>query len=176
MRRAIAQEKGEDDIWDLKYAAGGTVDIDFIAQYLQLVHAADKPDILSVSTPRVIDNAARLGVLAQSEAEVLRAAARLYHDLTQILRLCVSDKFNPATAGEDLLRVMARAGDAPDFSSLQARLRETQAEVRRVFNAVVGARPGRSICRRDRPIPKRNDPLQHGQPRACFDLFASSQP
>ena len=73
MRRAIAQEKGEDDIWDLKYAAGGTVDIDFIAQHLQLVHAADKPDILNVSTLAVLDNAARLGVLAQSDAEVLRA-------------------------------------------------------------------------------------------------------
>jgi glutamate-ammonia-ligase adenylyltransferase len=138
MRRAIAQEKGEDDIWNLKYAAGGTVDIDFIAQHLQLVHAADKPDILNVSTLAVIDNAARLGVLAQSNAEVLRGAGRLYHDLTQIIRLCVSGKFNPATAGEDLLRVMARAGDSPDFSTLQARLRETQAEVRRVFTAVVG--------------------------------------
>ncbi len=138
MRRAIAQEKGEDDIWDLKYAAGGTVDIDFIAQHLQLVHAAEKPDILNVSTLAVIDNAARLGVLTQSDAEVLRGAGRLYHDLTQIIRLCVSDKFNPATAGEDLLRVMARAGDTPDFSTLQARLRETQAEVRRVFTAVVG--------------------------------------
>jgi glutamate-ammonia-ligase adenylyltransferase len=138
MRRAIAQEKGEDDVWDLKYAAGGTVDIDFIAQYLQLVHAADKPEILNVSTTAVIEAAARLGVLGQSDAEVLRAAVRLYHDLTQILRLCVSAKFNPATAGEDLLRVMARAGDTPDFSSLQARLRETQGEVRRVFYAVVG--------------------------------------
>ena len=49
MRRAIALEKGENDVWDLKYAAGGMIDIDFIAQYLQLVHAADKPDILDVS-------------------------------------------------------------------------------------------------------------------------------
>jgi len=138
MRRAIAQEKGEDDVWNLKYAAGGIVDIDFIAQYLQLVCAAEKPDILNVSTLAVLDNAARLGVLAQPDAEVLRGAARLYHDLTQIIRLCVSGKFNPATAGEDLLRVMARAGDTPDFSALEARLRETQAEVRRVFNAVVG--------------------------------------
>ena len=63
MRRAIALEKGEDDIWDLKYAAGGMVDIDFIAQYLQLVHAAEKPEILNVSTLQVLDNAARLGVL-----------------------------------------------------------------------------------------------------------------
>ncbi len=105
MRRAIALEKGEDDVWDLKYAAGGMVDIDFIAQYLQLVHAADKPDILDVNTLHVLDNAARLGVLPPSAAEILRSAARLYHDLTQILRLCVSDKFKPETAGEDLLRV-----------------------------------------------------------------------
>ncbi|HTE95410.1 MAG TPA: bifunctional [glutamine synthetase] adenylyltransferase/[glutamine synthetase]-adenylyl-L-tyrosine phosphorylase [Bradyrhizobium sp.] len=133
MRRAIALEKGEGDVWDLKYAAGGMVDIDFIAQYLQLVHAADKPDILDVSTLHVLDNAARLGVLPQSAAQVLRPATRLYHDLTQILRLCVSERFRPETSGEDLLRVMARAGDAPDFSSLQARLKETQTEVRRVF-------------------------------------------
>jgi glutamate-ammonia-ligase adenylyltransferase len=137
MRRAIALEKGEDDIWDLKYAAGGMVDIDFITQYLQLTHAADQPDILDVNTLRVLDNAARLGVLPQSSAEVLRAAARLYHDLTQILRLCVTERFKPETAGEDLLRVMARAGDAPDFSSLEARVKETEAEVRRVFLALL---------------------------------------
>jgi glutamate-ammonia-ligase adenylyltransferase len=140
MRRAIAQEKGEDDPWELKYAAGGIVDIDFIAQYLQLVHASEKPDILSVNTLDVIDNAARLGVLPQAEAEILRGAGRLYHDLTQILRLCVIDKFDPKTAGDDLLRIMARAGDAPDFSALQAQIKETQAEVRRVFNAVVEGR------------------------------------
>ncbi len=75
MRRAIALEKGEDDIWDLKLAAGGLVDIDFIAQYLQLVHASTKPEILSVSTLQVLDNGARLGVLPQSDAEILRSAS-----------------------------------------------------------------------------------------------------
>jgi len=79
-------------------------------------------------------------LLPHASAEVLRAAVRLYHDLTQILRLCVSERFNPETAGDDLLHVMARAGDAPDFSSLEARIKETQAEVRRVFKAVVERR------------------------------------
>jgi glutamate-ammonia-ligase adenylyltransferase len=144
MRRAVALEKGEDDVWDLKYAAGGMVDIDFIAQYLQLVHAATKPDILDVSTAQVLDNAVRLGVLPQASAEILRAAARLYNNLTQILRLCVTAKFNPETAGEDLLRVMSRAGDAPDFSALEARVKETQAEVRRIFQAVVEGRGGQA--------------------------------
>ena len=115
----------------------GMVDIDFIAQYLQLVHAHDKPGILDVSTVQVLENAAKLGILPQSEVEILRAAARLYHDLTQILRLCVSDRFKPETAGIDRQRVMARAGDAPDFSSLEAHVKETQSEVRRVFSALL---------------------------------------
>ena len=140
MRRAIALEKGEDDLWDLKHVAGGLVDIDFIAQYLQLVHAADKPGILDVNTLHVLDNAARLGVLPLASAEILRSAAPLYHDLTQILRLCVNERFNPEAAGEDLLQIMARAGDAPDFSSLQARVKEAQAEVRRIFRLVVEER------------------------------------
>jgi glutamate-ammonia-ligase adenylyltransferase len=113
------------------------VDIDFIAQYLQLVYAADKPDILDVSTLHVLDKAARLAVLPQAAAEVLRPAARLYHDLTQILRLCVTERFKPETAGEDLLRIMARAGDAPDFSALEARVKETQTDVRRVFGEIL---------------------------------------
>ena len=137
MRRAIAQEKGEDDVWDLKYAAGGMVDIDFIAQYLQLVHAADKPDILTSPRCRCSTTPRGSACCRIVGAEVLRSAARLYHDLTQILRLCVSGKFKPETAGEDLLRVLARAGDAPDFSSLEARVRETQTEVRRVFGEIV---------------------------------------
>jgi glutamate-ammonia-ligase adenylyltransferase len=113
------------------------VDIDFIAQYLQLVHAHEMPEILDVSTLQVLNNAVRLGVLAASAAQVLRPAARLYQDLTQILRLCVSEKFKPETAGDNLLRLLARAGDAPDFSALQARVKETQTEVRRVFEALL---------------------------------------
>ena len=133
MRRAIGEEKGERDIWDLKYAAGGLVDIEFIAQYLQLVHAADQPHILSVSTLQVLDNALRLGLLPTAAADVLRSAVRLYHDLTQILRLCVSAKFTPATAGEDLLRMLARAGDAPNFSVLEAQVRDIQTDVRGIL-------------------------------------------
>jgi glutamate-ammonia-ligase adenylyltransferase len=137
MRRAIAEEKGESDIWDLKYCAGGLVDIEFIAQYLQLVHAADHPDILSVGTLQVIDTAARLGLLPAAEAEVLRTAGHLYQDLTQILRLCVSSRFTPATAGGALLQMLARAGDAPNFSALEARLKELSTEVREILLALL---------------------------------------
>jgi glutamate-ammonia-ligase adenylyltransferase len=138
MRRAIAQEKGEGERWDLKYAAGGLVDLEFIAQYLQLVHAAARPEILDTSTARVLDRAWAAGVLAPEEADVLRPAARLYHNLTQVLRLCLSGPFDPKTAGGELLRLLARAADLPDFATLEPHLAETQARVRASFNRIIG--------------------------------------
>ena len=99
MRKAIATEKGDGERWNLKYVAGGLVDIEFIAQYLQLVHAAATPDILDTSTARVLEKAWRLGVLTTEDAEMLRPAVRLYDDLTQILRLCLSGPFDPECGG-----------------------------------------------------------------------------
>ncbi len=104
MRGAIAKEKGDRERWDLKYAAGGLVDIEFIAQYLQLVHAHAVPDILDTSTARVLNKAWALHVLPVEEAEVLRPAVQLYQDLTQILRLCLAGPFDAKTAGAGLLR------------------------------------------------------------------------
>ncbi len=141
MRAAIAKEKGDAERWDLKYAAGGLVDIEFIAQYLQLVHAHERPEILDTSTARVLDKAWQLRVLPVEEAEVLRPAVQLYHDVTQILRLCLPGPFDPKTAGAGLLRLLARAADVPDFAALDATLIETQAKVRASFVRILGKAP-----------------------------------
>jgi glutamate-ammonia-ligase adenylyltransferase len=141
MRAAIAKEKGDRERWDLKYVAGGLVDIEFIAQYLQLVHAHKQPAILDTSTARVLDKAWALRVLPVEEAEVLRPAARLYQDLTQILRLCLAGLFDAKTAGAGLLRLLARAADVPDFAALDATLIETQAKVRASFVRILGKTP-----------------------------------
>ena len=141
MRGAIAMEKGDADRWDVKYASGGLVDIEFIAQYLQLVHAETKPGILDTSTARVLDKARALGVLSLEDADVLRPAVRLYQALTQILRLCLSAPFDPKTAGPELLRLLARAADVPDFASVEATLTETQTNVREAFIRILGAAP-----------------------------------
>ena len=140
MRNAIATEKGDSERWNLKYVAGGLVDIEFVAQYLQLVHAAHTPDILDTSTARVLEKAWRLGVLSTEDAEVLRPAVRLYDDLTQILRLCLSGPFDPSAASSGLIGLLARAADVPDFATLDAFLGETQTKVRASFNRILGAR------------------------------------
>lgn len=141
MRGAIAKEKGDAERWDLKYAAGALVDIEFIAQYLQLVHAASMPEILDASTARTLEKAERLGVLPAEEAAVLRPAVKLFHDLTQIIRLCLPGKFDPAAASSGVLSLLARAADLPDFPALQAHVEETQRQVRQCFVRILQAAP-----------------------------------
>jgi glutamate-ammonia-ligase adenylyltransferase len=77
-------------------------------------------------------------VLPAAEAEILRPAVRLYHDLTQILRLCLPGEFDPKEAGAGLLRLLARAADLPDFKTLDAHLIEIQARVRASFERILG--------------------------------------
>ena len=138
MRRAVAEEKGEAARWDLKYAAGGLVDLEFIAQYLQLVHAAAAPEILDTATASVFEKAARLGILSAADAEVLRPATRLYQDLGQILRLCLTGPLEPKSVAPGLAALLAYAADVPDFATLEAHVADTQARVRRCFERIVG--------------------------------------
>jgi [glutamine synthetase] adenylyltransferase / [glutamine synthetase]-adenylyl-L-tyrosine phosphorylase len=139
MRQAIAKEKGDATRWDLKYAAGGLVDLEFVAQYLQLVHAAARPEILDTSTARVLDKAWRFGLVSAEDADVLRPAARLYHNLTQVLRLALPGAFDPKTAGAGLLGLLCRAADLPNFAALDAHLADTQQKVRATFNRILRA-------------------------------------
>lgn len=137
MRRKLAAEKGETNPWDIKFAKGGLVDLEFLAQFLQLVHASAHPEILSTNTATVIENARKAGLVAEADYEVLRSAAQLEHNLTQVLRLCLSGPFVPENAGEGVKSLLARAGGAPDFASLDADLRETQETVRTIFERLV---------------------------------------
>jgi glutamate-ammonia-ligase adenylyltransferase len=138
MRAAIAKEKGDGERWDLKYASGGLIDIEFIAQYLQLAHAAATPDILDTSTLRVLEKAVRAGYLKPEDAAVLRPAVLLFHDLTQILRLCLSGPFDPKTVNAGVLAMLARAADLPDFPALDAYVKDTQRQVRASFTRILG--------------------------------------
>src|SRR3546814_11056968 len=76
MRRRIAKERPAATIWSVKFAEGGLIDLDFLAQYLQLRHAADQPDVLAISTQQAFANLAAAGVLEPVLAERLIAATR----------------------------------------------------------------------------------------------------
>ena len=137
MRARIEKEKGTRDPWELKQVRGGLVDLEFIAQHLQLVHAVAHPRILSQNTVAALVNLADAGLLSAAAAETLLPAARLFNNLTQVLRLCLDGPFDPAKAPDGLKALLARAGEAPDFRHLQADLAAREAEVAALFDVLV---------------------------------------
>ncbi len=138
MRARIEAEKGTKDIWDLKQVAGGLVDIEFIAQFLQLAHAAERPEILSQTTETALERCRDAGYLAAGDAEVLIPAIRLYHALTQVQRLTLEGAFKVDTVPRGVKELLVHAGEAPDFAYLEHSLAECQQRVRAIFESLVG--------------------------------------
>ena len=137
MRARIEKEKGTRDPWELKQVRGGLVDLEFIAQHLQLVHGSAHPRVLSQSTVEAFENLAQAGILEADAAEALLPAARLFNNLTQVLRLCLDEPFVPAKATDGLKALLARAGDTPDFRHLEAELITREAEVATLFDRLI---------------------------------------
>jgi len=139
MRALIAKEKGESDPWDLKLVSGGLLDIEFIAQFLVLAFAHERPQIFNVSTRAVLANAGAEGLLSPERAKALTEAHRLLTDTTQIMRLAVDGPFDPARAAGGVKRRIAAAAALPDFEALPGEIAEARGEVREAFQAVLGA-------------------------------------
>ena len=137
MRTRIEKEKGTRDLWELKQVRGGLVDLEFIAQYAQLVNAASHPRVLSQSTVATLTELGRAGLFTPAIAEVLLPAARLLNNLTQVLRLCLDGPFEPARAPDGLKALLARAGEAPDFRHLEADLAAREGEVAALFDQLI---------------------------------------
>jgi glutamate-ammonia-ligase adenylyltransferase len=137
MRQAIADERGDADRWDIKNAKGGLIDVEFLAQYFSLVHAKKHAKILDTQTARVIEKTRALSLIEKSDGELLSEAVTLYHNLTQILRLCVTGTFDPAKATPGLLALLARASGLPDFTTLNAHLADTEARIREAFDRLL---------------------------------------
>ncbi|WP_305986412.1 bifunctional [glutamine synthetase] adenylyltransferase/[glutamine synthetase]-adenylyl-L-tyrosine phosphorylase [Roseibium sp. MMSF_3544] len=139
MRARIEKEKGTDDVWDMKQVAGGLVDIEFIAQYLQLVHAHKTPGILAQGTEEALERLREAGCLDPGDAELLLEALRLYQRLTQVLRLAVSGKFVASEAPGGVLDLLVQASGSPTFARLETDLANHQQTVRQTFIRLIGS-------------------------------------
>ena len=95
------------------------------------------PRILSQNTVEALENLAHAGVLEPDAADALLPAARLFNNLTQVLRLCLDEPFDPAKAPDGLKSLLARAGDTPDFRHLEAELVAREAEVATLFDQLI---------------------------------------
>ena len=138
MRGLMLRSQKPSAVWDIKRVRGGLVEIEFIAQFLQLVHAHTTPMVLDTNTFQVLAKLRDHKLLAPANAQALLDACQLYHRLTQILRLCIEDDFDPHKSMPGLNRALADAAELPDIAHTENLLCEHQARVTALFDNLVG--------------------------------------
>ncbi len=149
MRARIERTHRSEDIWEGKRVRGGFVDLEFIAQYLQLRHAARRPEVLGSNTTDAFERLAACGYLPRETALELIAATRLWRRVQGIVRLAEERRFAEAAAPEGLRRVIARAAGAADFLALKHQLRDTARRVHKHFATLIAEPAARAAAARE---------------------------
>ena len=127
MRQRIAQQYPGDQFWDIKYRRGGMLDVEFVAQFLQLRHAAADPRVLHPNTSEALQRLVGAGFLEHEAADDLIAAGRLWHRLLGMLRLTIGPKLDDSALTESLGRTLAIAAGASELAVLRSQV-ETNAD------------------------------------------------
>ncbi len=119
MRRRVAKEHPSPSQWDIKYRRGGLMDIEFIAQYLQLRYAPADATVLSVSTSSALKKLALAGHIELHVTNDLLTALSLWQHLQGILRLTLAENSDVEAAPHGLHPVLIRNTKAKSLSGLK---------------------------------------------------------
>ena len=138
MRELMERERPPKGDWDLKLSPGGLVDIEFSAQYLLLAHAG-RGGPLRQNTAEALSAAEAAGLAPPGALAALQEAWSLQQDLTQLLKLALTDRDDPADQPKGFRQLLARAGGARDFRALRAKLDRSRRAARAAYEAIVRA-------------------------------------
>lgn len=135
MRQLIETEKPPHNAWDLKLVPGGLMDLEFIAQVGTLLgrvvgeRMTGTYDILAHLSPDFAD--------PQTVAE-LTEAHRLYTEIEQVVRLCLTGPVDPENIPPGLADTLLRRLDLPNLEVLEAYLEDMSEKVRAHFERLLG--------------------------------------
>jgi glutamate-ammonia-ligase adenylyltransferase len=142
MRARMLREMPGGGPWEVKLRPGGLVEVEFVAQVLQLIYGRNEPALCSPTTRIALERMVGAGHLPAGDARVLIQADRVWRTVQGMLRLTVGrappDEL-PEASARPLLRAVADAGlDAVDLPALRASLDAMAEAVRAVFVCHVG--------------------------------------
>ncbi len=137
MRKRIASEHPAGDRFDVKYVEGGLIDLDFQAQYLQLIHAAKHPDILCPRSNEALAQAAAHGLIPTAMSGHLVEAGQLMHHVQTAVRLAMARPTAEGDLPKGLRELLMRVTGSDDFEHLCSRLDAAQELVKSSFHTTL---------------------------------------
>lgn len=140
VRRRMELELGKETPGRLhvKFGHGGLVEVEFLAQALQLVHGAGRPEVRQASTAGALRALARAGALPEATAAALAEHYRFLRRLSAALRLLGA---RPPDTLELAGPMPARAASALGLASREVLLEEYRtrtAAVRAAWEKILG--------------------------------------
>lgn len=138
MRLKINREFNANTPWDIKYARGGMLDIDFLAQYWQLLFAHHHPSIIAQSTGDVLARLTDAHLIDHTAGSELMHAILLYQHLQLLLRLCSDGKLDEDRTPNGLKKLLAEQFGSESFEELKATLLKTQSWVYNEYGKILG--------------------------------------
>jgi glutamate-ammonia-ligase adenylyltransferase len=137
MRARLEREKPARSEWSLKARPGGLIDVEFIAQALQ-VAAAPQADVVRDNTAAALAALAHAGEIELEEARFLAESGRLYLGLAQLIRSAHGAGFDPAEASAGFADALSAAGGAEDMRDLSEQLQARCDRARALFERYLG--------------------------------------
>ncbi|MBS0518356.1 MAG: bifunctional [glutamine synthetase] adenylyltransferase/[glutamine synthetase]-adenylyl-L-tyrosine phosphorylase [Proteobacteria bacterium] len=140
MRDRIAEHAPPKSAWDFKHLPGGLFDIDFVAQYLALRYASERPDILAPHPADMLRRAAKAGLASEADAELLCRTRTLLSDVQSLLRLTLNGDeaaFDETKAPEGQRRLIAVTEGAADLDELHARIHAKTTAARAIYRRII---------------------------------------
>ena len=112
------------------------MDIEFAAQFLQLVHAGQGGP-LHPNTAQALAALRDAGLAPAKAVADLERAGRLQQNLTQLLKGARGGEADPAAEPPAFRTLLARAGGMRDFRQLRSQLAAAQVAARKAYDAIV---------------------------------------
>ena len=137
MRARLERDRPTAGPWDMKNLRGGLIDIEFIAQYLQLRYARDQPAILSVNTTEALRRLRAATILDEETAEILIAAMRLWRNVQGVVRLSVGEGFPQPILPEGCQNFMVEVCGGDSFDDLRTRINHSAAICHDIFRRLI---------------------------------------
>jgi glutamate-ammonia-ligase adenylyltransferase len=136
MRILMEKEKPPESVWDMKLSRGGLVDIEFVAQVLQILGAgAGGP--LNPHTAQALALLADAGLAEAGLIGDLENAWRVQQNLSQVLKLALPDSGDPAHEPPAFRALLAKAAGVDNFKMLQSMLRSKRAGARHAYDLML---------------------------------------
>ncbi len=137
MRERIERELG--GAHDLKTGAGGIMDVEFAAQYLQLVHGHAHAALRTTSTSTALRAAAASGLAPRREIELLDQGYTFLRKIEHRMRVVHDQAIQRLPDTRDELGKLARRSGFLDGGALLEHVERWQNDIRAAFVRLLGA-------------------------------------